>query len=507
MAKYAMFQGTSSHVGKSILTTAFCRILKQDGYLVAPFKAQNMALNSYVTKDGGEMGRSTVAQAEAAGLDPRVEMNPVLLKPTGNSCSQVILLGKSVGNYSAKDYQEHYSQMAWDSVVMAMEYMKAHFDVLVIEGAGSPAEVNLKKNDIVNMRIAKTLHAPVFLIADIDRGGALASIVGTMMLLDDDERALVKGLVINKFRGDITLLEPALIFLEEKTGVPVLGVIPYLDKLGIDDEDSVSLQDMPKDTVMRDIHIAVIQTPKISNFTDFDALAHEPDVNVRFVQKGDLIGNPDLIILPGSKNTTEDLLYLKRNGYATEICEMAKDGTPVIGICGGYQMLGVDVRDPLHTESENDAVEGLGLLPLVTTMRGEKNTYQVICDCASLPFLGMGYCGQDLSAYEIHMGETVLTGKARSLFHIKKRSEKDVDIMDGYMNETGTVWGTYCHGIFDNDELRRSLINALRAKKGLEALPISFRYRAYKESEFDRLADTVRKHFDMEKFYRILEEE
>ena len=507
MAKYAMFQGTSSHVGKSILTTAFCRILKQDGYRAAPFKAQNMALNSYVTKEGGEMGRSTVAQAEAAGLDPVVEMNPVLLKPTGNSCSQVILLGKSVGNYSAKDYQERYSQKAWDSVVKAMEYMKSHFDILVIEGAGSPAEVNLKKNDIVNMRIAKTLHAPVFLIADIDRGGALASIVGTLMLLDDDERELVKGLVINKFRGDITLLEPALTFLEEKTGVPVLGVIPFLDKLGIDDEDSVSLQEMPKDTVMRDIHIAVIQTPKISNFTDFDALTHEPDVNVRFVQKGDLLGNPDLIILPGSKNTTEDLLYLKRNGYAAEIIEMAKEGTPVIGICGGYQMLGQDVRDPLHTESENDAVEGLGLLPLVTTMRGEKNTYQVKCDCASLPFLGMDYNGQNLSAYEIHMGETVLTGDVRSLFHITKRSENDVDVTDGYINDAGNVWGTYCHGIFDNDDLRRALLNALRARKGLAPLPISFRYRAYKESEFDRLADTVRRHFDMEKFYRILEEE
>ncbi len=507
MTKFAMFQGTSSHVGKSILTTALCRILKQDGYKVAPFKAQNMALNSYVTQDGGEMGRSTVAQAEAAGIAPEVEMNPVLLKPTGNSCSQVILLGKSVGNYSAKDYQERYSQQAWDSVVKALDYMKEHFDVLVIEGAGSPAEVNLKKNDIVNMRIAKTLGAPVFLIADIDRGGALASIVGTLMLLDEDERALVRGLVINKFRGDITLLTPALDFLKEKTGVPVLGVIPYLDKLGIDDEDSVSLQDLPHDDVMRDLHIAVVQTPKISNFTDFDALAHEPDVNLRFVQKGDRLGTPDLVILPGSKNTTEDLLYLKRNGYAEEIGELAAAGVPVIGICGGYQMLGEEVRDPLHTESTNDAVTGLGLLPLVTTMRGTKNTYQVICDCEALPFLGMEYAGDNLAAYEIHMGETVFTAEARTLFHIKKRSLKDVDLQDGCMNAAGTVWGTYCHGIFDNDELRRAVLNALREKKGLPALPVSFAYRAYKESEFDRLAATVRKHFDMEAFYRILEGE
>lgn len=507
MAKKIMFQGTSSHVGKSILTTAFCRILKQDGYHVGPFKAQNMALNSYVTREGGEMGRSTVAQAEAAGVDPVVEMNPVLLKPTGNSCSQVILLGKSVGNYSAREYQDSYSQKAWDSVLHAIDYMESHFDMIVIEGAGSPAEVNLKQNDIVNMRIAKTMRAPVFLIADIDRGGALASIVGTLELLEPEERALVKGLIINKFRGDITLLEPALTFLKEKTGIPVLGVLPYLDKLGIDDEDSVSLQDIPSDHVMKEIHIAVIQTPKISNFTDFDALSREPDVNVRFVQKGDLIGDPDLIILPGSKNTTEDLLYLHRSGYAREIREMAEKGVPVIGICGGYQMLGEKVCDPLHVESENDEMEGLGLLPTVTSMQGEKNTYQVECRCDSLPFLDMNFSGESLRAYEIHMGETMLIGPARSLFHITSRSGVSMDIRDGYINDAGNVFGTYCHGIFDNDELRRSLINALRRRKGLADRPVEFRYREYKESEFDRLAAAVRRNFDMDAFYRILEAE
>lgn len=507
IAKKVMFQGTSSHVGKSILSTAFCRILSQDGYHTAPFKAQNMALNSYVTRSGGEIGRSTVAQAEAAGEEPIVQMNPVLLKPTGNSRSQVILLGKSVGNYSASDYQNKYSQQAWASVKESLAYMESHYDALVIEGAGSPAEVNLKKNDIVNMRIAKECQAPVFLIADIDRGGALASIVGTLALLDPDERALVKGLVINKFRGDITLLEPALTFLEEKTGVPVFGVIPYLDKLGIDDEDSVSLQEMPVDHVMRDIHIAVMQTPKISNFTDFDAFTHEPDVNVRFVQKGDLLGTPDVVILPGSKNTTEDLLYLKNNGYAKEIQELAEKGVPVVGICGGYQMLGEKVRDPLHVESENDEVEGLGLLPYITTMQGEKNTYQVYFDCQSLPFLDMEYSGEKLKGYEIHMGETVLTSPAQSVFNITQRSESEVNLQDGYINEKGNVFGTYCHGVFDNDDLRRAFLNALRRRKGLEELPIQFRYRAYKESEFDRLAATVRKHFDMKKFYEIWEQE
>ena len=504
IAKKVMFQGTSSHVGKSILTTAFCRILTQDGYNTAPFKAQNMALNSYVTRSGGEMGRSTVAQAEAAGVEPIVQMNPVLLKPTGNSCSQVILLGKSVGNYSASDYQNKYSQQAWDSVKKSLDYMETHYDILVIEGAGSPAEVNLKKNDIVNMRIAKECQSPVFLIADIDRGGALASIVGTLELLDEEERRLVKGLVINKFRGDITLLEPALTFLEERTGIPVLGVIPYLDQLGIDDEDSVSLQDMPKDSVMRDIHIAVIQTPKISNFTDFDAFTHEPDVNVRFVQQGDLIGNPDVIILPGSKNTTEDLLYLKHHGYADEIKELADRGTPVIGICGGYQMLGEKVCDPLHVESDKDEVTGLGLLPYITTMQGEKNTYQVEFNCKNLPFLDMNFSAENLKGYEIHMGETVLTGTAQSLFNIVRRSNAPVDLQDGFINDKHHVFGTYCHGVFDNDHLRRAVINALRKRKGLLPLDVKFKYREYKEAEFDRLAAIVRKHFDMKKFYEIL---
>ena len=507
IAKKVMFQGTSSHVGKSILTTAFCRILIQDGYNTAPFKAQNMALNSYVTRSGGEMGRSTVAQAEAAGVEPIVQMNPVLLKPTGNSCSQVILLGKSVGNYSASDYQNKYSQQAWDSVKKSLDYMETHYDILVIEGAGSPAEVNLKKNDIVNMRIAKECQSPVFLIADIDRGGALASIVGTLELLDEEERRLVKGLVINKFRGDITLLEPALTFLEERTGIPVLGVIPYLDQLGIDDEDSVSLQDMPKDSVMRDIHIAVIQTPKISNFTDFDAFTHEPDVNVRFVQQGDLIGNPDVIILPGSKNTTEDLLYLKHHGYADEIKELADRGTPVIGICGGYQMLGEKVCDPLHVESDKDEVTGLGLLPYITTMQGEKNTYQVEFNCENLPFLDMNFSAENLKGYEIHMGETVLTGTAQSLFNIVRRSNAPVDLQDGFINDKHHVFGTYCHGVFDNDHLRRAVINALRKRKGLLPLDVKFKYREYKEAEFDRLAAIVRKHFDMKKFYEILGQE
>ncbi|MBR6906328.1 MAG: cobyric acid synthase, partial [Selenomonadaceae bacterium] len=297
MADYIMLQGTSSHVGKSILTTALCRIFHQEGRKVVPFKAQNMALNSYVTKDGLEMGRAQVAQAEAAGLEPMVDMNPVLLKPTGNSCSQVVLMGKPVGNMSAREYHKGYSLKAFDAVKEALGRLDKAYDTIVIEGAGSPAEVNLKANDIVNMRVAKYLQAPVLLVADIDRGGALASLVGTLELLDEDERELVKGLVINKFRGDVSLLAPAVDFLEQKTGKPVLGIIPHIEQLGIDDEDSVSLEEKRDVDADGPLRIAVVQTPKISNFTDFDSLAGESDVALSYVRTAAELGEPDLILL------------------------------------------------------------------------------------------------------------------------------------------------------------------------------------------------------------------
>ena len=340
MANYIMMMGTSSHVGKSILTTALCRILYRKGRRVVPFKAQNMALNSYVTREGYEMGRAQVAQAEAAGLEPMVDMNPVLLKPTGNAQSQVIIMGRPVGNMSAREYHKGYSLKAFGAVKDALDRLDRDYDTIVIEGAGSPAEINLKANDIVNMRVAKHLQAPVLLIADIDRGGALASLVGTLELLDEEERALVKGLVTNKFRGDVTLLTPAIDFLEEKTGKPVLGVVPHIEQMGIDDEDSVSLQEKMTVPMDGDVKIAVIQTPKISNFTDFDALGSERDVSLYYVQDRESLGQPDIIMLPGSKNTTEDMLYLESSGLADLIKAHAAAGKPVIGICGGYQMLG-----------------------------------------------------------------------------------------------------------------------------------------------------------------------
>ena len=511
MAKHIMLQGTSSHVGKSILTTALCRIFYQDGYSVVPFKAQNMALNSYVTKDGGEMGRSQVAQAEAAGIEPFVEMNPVLLKPTGNSCSQVILMGKSIGNMSAREYHKGYSLKAFDTVKEAIRRIEEKYDMMVIEGAGSPAEVNLKANDIVNMRIAKYLKAPVLLIADIDRGGALASLVGTLELLEPEERDLVKGLIINKFRGDVTILQPALDFLEEKTGKPVLGVIPYLPNINIEDEDSVSLDDKKAqvDKANAPIKIAVVQTPKISNFTDFDALSKEKDVNLYYIQEGEPLnkfGTPDLILLPGSKNTTEDMLYLRHSGLEKELNEAKVNNIPIIGICGGYQMLGEKISDPYHTESDNDSVKGLGFLPIETTFAEQKLTSQVKAKCLNWQFMGTTLQVNDLFGYEIHMGETKFTGNKKYPFAITERAGKTVDIVEGMINDEGTVLGAYIHGIFDNDEYRRGVINILREKKGLEPLAVSTNYAAAKQAAYNRLADTVRQNMNMEKLNQIIRE-
>lgn len=429
MAKTIMLQGTGSHVGKSILATALCRIFRQDGHRVAPFKAQNMALNSYVTKSGGEMGRAQVAQAEAAGLEPAVEMNPVLLKPTGNSSSQVIVLGRSVGNMSASRYHAGYSAELLKVVEESLRKLQRDFDVVVIEGAGSPAEINLKAHDIVNMRIARLAPAPVLLIADIDRGGALAAVVGTLELLEPEERDLVKGIIINKFRGDIKLLEPALEFLTARTGKPVVGVVPHISLIGVDDEDSVSLDDKPA-VAGGDIAIAVVATPRISNFTDFDALAAESGVALRYVRRGEPLGSPDLIILPGSKNTTADLLYLREQGYEREILRLAAAGTPVIGICGGYQMLGREIRDPGHTESDLDRVAGLGLLDTVTTFAPEKITHQVAARCGEGAFLGVYWPGE-LTGYEIHMGRTEFFGPVRPAFTITARSGGAVRLEDG----------------------------------------------------------------------------
>lgn len=511
MTETIMLMGTSSHVGKSILATALCRIFYQAGRRVVPFKAQNMALNSYVTKDGGEMGRAQVAQAEAAGLAPMVDMNPVLLKPTGNSCSQVIVDGKPIGNMSAREYHKGKSVQLFGHVTAALTRLQQQFDTIVIEGAGSPAEINLKEDDIVNMRVAKYLQAPVLLIADIDRGGSLAALVGTLELLDEEERALVKGLVINKFRGDVTLMTPAVDFLEQKTGKPVLGIVPYLEHLGIDDEDSVSLEEKEHEAERqkqtKELRLAVVETPKISNFTDFDALADEPDAEVLYVRDAEelLAVAPDVILLPGSKNTTEDLLHVRESGLEQAIRRLVDGGTPLVGICGGYQMLGEEIADPHHTESSHDVVKGLGYLPMKTVFAEEKRTVQVAADCPGMEFYDGVLMGKGLSGYEIHMGRTEFTAPVRHPFHLTRQGENAVNIWDGALSEDGRIFGTYLHGVFDHDGFRRQFLNVLRLHKGLRPLPVQRNRHLEKERAYDRLAETVRKSLDMEKLAAIME--
>ena len=511
MTETIMLMGTSSHVGKSILATALCRIFHQAGRRVVPFKAQNMALNSYVTKDGGEMGRAQVAQAEAAGLAPMVDMNPVLLKPTGNSCSQVIVDGKPIGNMSAREYHKGKSVQLFGHVTAALTRLQQQFDTIVIEGAGSPAEINLKEDDIVNMRVAKYLQAPVLLIADIDRGGSLAALVGTLELLDEEERALVKGLVINKFRGDVTLMTPAVDFLEQKTGKPVLGIVPYLEHLGIDDEDSVSLEEKEHEAERqkqtKELRLAVVETPKISNFTDFDALADEPDAEVLYVRDAEelLAAAPDVILLPGSKNTTEDLLHVRESGLAQAIRQLVDGGTPLVGICGGYQMLGEEIADPHHTESSHDVVKGLGYLPMKTVFAEEKRTVQVAADCPGMEFYDGVLMGKGLSGYEIHMGRTEFTAPVRHPFHLTRQGENAVNIWDGALSEDGRIFGTYLHGVFDHDGFRRQFLNVLRLHKGLRPLPVQRNRHLEKERAYDRLAETVRKSLDIEKLAAIME--
>lgn len=522
-----MVQGTGSHVGKSILVCALCRILKQDGYRVAPFKAQNMALNSFVTKDGKEMGRAQVAQAEASGIEPMVEMNPILLKPTGDTGSQVVIMGKPIGNMTAREYYQKKGEFV-SIIKEAYHTLKNHFDIIVIEGAGSPAEINLKDGDIVNMGMAELASAPVLLVTDIDRGGAFAWIVGTLELLTASERDRVKGIVFNKFRGDKGILKPGLDMLEGRINKPVVGVIPYIHNLSIDDEDSVSLEysdgnDWGQESGVRDrntgdkhlppdsqlpvsfVDIVVIKLPRISNFTDFNIFTHEKDVRVRFIDTAKDMGKPDLLIIPGTKNTIGDFLFLEERAIAEEVKNLSLRGTMIIGICGGYQMLGREINDPLHVESSKDGIQGLGLLNTVTTFAREKQTYQVKAQMLEhenlFPVTG------ELSGYEIHMGDTIFSEhhSMKPFARITERAGKAVDIMDGCVSADGHVLGTYIHGIFDNDEFRSKLTNYLRSKKGLKpSRECHVDFKSMKEHRYNELADIVRRNMDMSMIYNIM---
>ncbi|MFZ5943608.1 MAG: cobyric acid synthase [Bacillota bacterium] len=508
MAKTVMLQGTSSNVGKSVLTAALCRIFLEDGYRVAPFKAQNMALNSFVTLDGGEMGRAQVVQAQACKLEPDVLMNPILLKPTRHASSQVIVLGKPVGNLSAVDYHHKFKESAWKVICESLKTLIDQYELLVIEGAGSPAEINLKENDVVNMRVAKEITAPVLLVADIDRGGAIASIVGTLELLDPEERELIKGIIINKFRGDIALLQPALDFIKNKTGKPVLGVIPYFSDFKIPEEDSVALETCNNSsTNSQKLDIAVINLPHISNFTDFDALASENDVELRYVKKGKQLGTPDLIIIPGSKNTIGDMNYLEESNFSNDIKRLVLEkNVPVIGICGGYQILGKKLYDPHQTESDLIEYPGLGLLDIETEFLTNKITYRVKGVVKGSQGILRGCQNLNIEGYEIHMGITNFTGKLDTPFNLDIRGRESVLLNDGAISKNGLILGTYIHGIFDNDLLRRGLLNNIRVAKGWEPITSpTFNNKIEQEEAFDKLADLVRENIDMSFLYQLME--
>ncbi len=483
-----MFQGTCSNAGKSVLTAAFCRVLLEDGFHVAPFKAQNMSLNSYVTRDGLEMGRAQAVQAQACRLDPDVRMNPVLLKPNSETGSQVILRGRPVGNMDAIDYFQRKAR-AWEVVRECYDSLSAEYDAVVLEGAGSPAEVNLKRNDIVNMAMAFYAQAPVVLIGDIDRGGVFAALIGCMEVFTERERAQVAGFVLNRFRGRKELLGDAADYVLRHTGRPVLGVVPFLRDLGLPEEDSVSFKEgvFDRDAAGADaVDIALIDLPHISNFTDFDALRLEPDVRLRRVDSASTLGTPDAVILPGSKNVPGDLRFLDERGLATAIRALVQArACHVVGICGGYQMLGKCVEDPHHLESDGQPTAGLDLLPVVTTLEREKTLRRV-----SGRHIESGHA---VAGYEIHHGQTAGDGVSPILRH-------DDGAVTGARSDDGRIWGSYWHGIFDRDEFRRWFVDQLRAPRLRPMGQVVVHYDI--EHSLDRLAATLREALPIEQLYR-----
>ncbi len=488
-----MFQGTGSNAGKSILTAALGRILLQDGFRVAPFKAQNMSLNSFVTRDGGEMGRAQVVQAQACKLDPDVRMNPVLIKPNSETGSQIIVRGRPVGNMQVLDYVQ-YKTTAWEAVQECYASLSAEHEVMVLEGAGSPAEVNLKTHDIVNMRMAREAGARVLLIGDIDRGGVFASFVGTMEVLAQWERELVSGFVINQFRGDASLLDPALAITLGHTGREVMGVIPYIRDLGLPDEDSVSFKSgwrAVNSQHKEGVEIALIDLPHISNFTDFEPFLQEPDVRLRLVRRPEDLNEPAAVILPGSKSVASDLAFLEANGLGAGIRNLAEqEKSEVVGVCGGYQMLGQTIADPYGLESDTREMEGLGLLPMRTVMEPDKTLTlrQGIHRASGLPVQG----------YEIHHGRSRADG-GRPVLRLDVGHDRGVEAENG----SASIWGAYLHGLFDADEFRRWFIDRLRVKQGLQPLgAVQVRYDL--EPALDRLADVVREHLDVDRMKKEL---
>lgn len=506
MAKSIMIQGTMSNVGKSILVGGLCRVLWQDGVRTAPFKSQNMALNSYITEEGLEMGRAQVMQAEAAKIAPSVLMNPILLKPTTDTGSQVIVNGEVVSVMSAAEYFRRKQEYV-PVILEAYRKLEESCDVVVIEGAGSPAEINLKQNDIVNMGLAKLVDAPVLLAGDIDRGGVFAQIVGTVILLEEEERARIKGTIINKFRGDKEILKPGLRMLEERTRIPVCGVVPYAD-LDIDEEDSLTKRFEKKNTAGL-VDIVVIRFPRISNFTDFAPLECCGEVSLRYVSSAADFGDPDAVLLPGSKNTMEDLLWMRQSGLETKVLRHAGKGRLVFGICGGYQMLGKKISDPEGIE-RGGSMKGLSLLPVVTEFRKEKTRKRVTGRFAEVGGIWKKFGKMPIEGYEIHMGETHLLEGAKSMLNVREEEFGKTGEKDGKPRLggawRGNVCGCYIHGIFDRSEAAKALIDTLLEEKGYEGIAgAGVDYRKYKEQQYDYLADLIRENLDMKAVYEVIE--
>jgi len=489
--KSIMVVGTTSHAGKSLLTTAICRILSRRGWRVAPFKGQNMALNAYVTASGGEIGYAQAVQAWAAGVIPWVEMNPILLKPQGDMTSQVIIKGKATGKVNAKDYYEQYFELGWQSIEESLEHLATEFDLLVCEGAGSPAEINLKHRDLTNMRVAKHLNAPTLLVVDIERGGAFAHVVGTLDLLEPEERALIRGVVINKFRGQRDILEPGIKWLEERTGIPVVGVIPYLETL-FPAEDSLDLLERRSYKIQADLNIAIIRLPKIANFTDFDPLESETTVSVRYINPKQDLGHPDAVIIPGTKTTIADLLLLQKSGMAEAIQNYAASGGTVLGICGGYQMLGQSISDPEGLEGQSGKFPGLDLLPIKTVITEQKVARQRQVS-SNYPQMGL-----PVSGFEIHQGRSRIETQG-----VDPQSYQPLfdDPNLGLVDSCQSVWGSYLHGLFDNGPWRRAWLNRLRQQRGLKSLPTGVaNYREQREQILDSLASEIENYLDLNPF-------
>lgn len=505
-----MIQGTGSGVGKSIIVSGLCRVFRDLGINVAPFKAQNMALNSFITKEGGEIGRAQAFQAEAARLGPSIDMNPILLKASGEASCQVILHGKVYANMRADEYYA-FKKVAWKAVTDAYERLSGKYDLIVIEGAGSPAEINLSDDEVVNMSVARHAKAPVVLVGDIDKGGVFASLYGTIGLLGEDA-AYIKAFIINKFRGDINILNPGLRMIEEITNRPVLGVLPYLGDLGLHEEDGIPIERLKQFNPFeryKPLKIVVLRLRYISNFTDFDPFMYEPDVDITYSLLSRDIENADLIIIPGSKNTVKDLLFLREQGIEVSLKRAVEKGIQLIGVCGGYQMLGKKILDPFGIESQQKEITGLDLLDIETTLEKTKVTSQVEAELLGIEGwgLGVGCANPPLKGYEIHMGST--TGNT-GLFNIKRLSasacpspviHQSSIILDGSAKDC--VWGTYIHGLFDNDVFRRELLNSLRKSKGLAPHEETIHYEGLRETAINSWARTLRDGLDMDYLLRL----